>query len=93
MVNWVKVDDFVPEIAQEPWSMSWYEWKTGTTEFEDFLKNPLPILIQDFPEVKPDWRVITEIVNHEKGFLGMACCSSCIVMPDSKTVRLVLYKH
>ena len=93
MANWVLIDDHVQEIANEPWSLSWREWKSGTKEFEDFLHNPLPVIKQDFPQVEADWRVVTEIVNHERSLLGSAVCNGCMIMPENKTVKLTLYKH
>lgn len=93
MANWVQVDDHVQEIAQEPWSMAWREWKSGSSEFNDFLMNPLPEIMKDFPLVQADWRVTSEIVNHERSLLGSAVCNTCIIMPDTKTVKLMFYKH
>jgi len=46
MADWVKVDNYVAEIREEPWSLYWKEWKSGSEEFEKFLHDPLPVLVE-----------------------------------------------
>ncbi len=93
MPKWVKIDNYVKEIAAEPWSMYWTEWKSGTKEFNDFLLNPIEFLSTSIDEVGRDFKVSTEILNHEIGLLGSAVCTGLMVMPASKLVKMTLYKH
>lgn len=93
MADWVKVDNFVAEIKEEPWSLYWKEWKSGSEEFEKFLHDPLPVLVEQIEECQKDWKVTTEILNHHAGFLGTAVCSTGMFVPSSKSAKITLYKH
>ena len=63
----VKVDDVSKEIAAEPWSLYWKEFKSGTPEFEEFLHEPAKHVAQNISGGS-DWNVSTYVVNHEIGF-------------------------
>jgi hypothetical protein len=80
--TWVRIDDFVQEIRDEPWSMYWTEWKSGTNEFQNFLLDPLNTMIADRIEaVSNSWSV------------NWAVCTILIVMPQEKQVKVLLFKH
>lgn len=93
MSDWIKVDDTVQDIDEEPWSLYWREWKSGTEEFETFLHEPLRVLTEQIEGCGNDWRVNTEIINHENGLVSTAVCTMVQVMPDLKTAKVTLYKH
>ena len=93
MVDWVRVDDSVPEIADEPWSLFWHEFKSDAVEFDRILKDPLSVLKQDFPEIDETWNINTELLNHQAGLLLSAVCSATFVFPEIKMVKILYYKH
>ena len=93
MTDYVKIDDFVKEIADEPWSLYWSEMKSESDEFIEFMKNPLPVLQRSFPQVDSTWHIDTEIVNHQKGLLLTAVCQAAFIFDEIKLVKIIMYKH
>jgi len=93
MAGWILVDDHLKEIADEPWSLYWREFKSDTDEFRSFLLDPKPILMNEIPRVSEDYQVSSEILNHEISLRYQAVCTLGIVMPDEKRVKLLFYKH
>lgn len=93
MTKWVKVDDFIREILEEPWSMYWAEMKSTSEEFLDFLKDPIKSLSSDIEDVDNDFQVTSEILNHDAGLTECAVCTVGIVMPIEKRVKIMMYKH
>lgn len=94
MAKWVRVDDFVKEILEEPWSLYWHEWESGTKEFEDFLLDPLSVLSKDISLVSAHaWTVSTEILNHESSLKSSIVCTILIAMPAEKRLKVLLYNH
>ncbi len=93
MAVWEKLDDVSKNIASEPWSLYWIEWKSGTKEFEEFLHNPLAHSADSFEGVDRNWTVQTNVIGHEGGLMQSAVCSLALVDRDRKTVFLTLYKH
>jgi hypothetical protein len=91
--GWVYLDELSPDIRDEPWSLYWKEWKSGTPEFEALLHDPLEVLSKQIPGVTREWTVATEFVNHERGLSNNIVCKLAMVMPDEKRVLLLFYKH
>lgn len=91
--KWEKLDDVSKNIGNEPWSLYWHEFKSGTKEFEDFLHNPIELLTTAADGVDSTFAVQTTVLNHENGLRGSAVCTVAIVDPDKKRVYLTLYKH
>lgn len=88
-----KIDAVAPYIADEPWSMYWAEFKSGTQEFEDFLHNPLEFYVENIEEVDDSWSIQTDILCHEHGIVESAVCKITFVLPKYKLVKATLYKH
>jgi hypothetical protein len=80
--KWEKLDNVSKNIAEEPWSLYWNEFKSGTKEFENFLHDPLKTLVTAVDGVDRKFTVNTTVVNHEKGLNLSAVCSLCIVDPE-----------
>ena len=94
MAKWVLVDDHVKEIKAEPWSLYWREWSSSSTEFQDFLVDPLKTIIADkIKGVSQTWSVNTEVLNHAIPLKMREVCLLMIVMPKEKRIKLLLYKH
>jgi hypothetical protein len=91
--QWVSIDAVSDEIRDEPWSLYWREWKSGTEDFERFLHEPLAVLGESFDAVADDWIVTTQVVNHQHGLNYTAVCTLAIVMPTNRSVLVTLYKH
>jgi hypothetical protein len=91
--RWVSIDEVSTEIREEPWSLYWREWKSGTAEFERFLHEPLSVLSEELDGVASDWSVTTQIINHDHGLGMTAVCSLAMVVPENKTALLTIYKH
>jgi hypothetical protein len=93
MAVWEKLDDVSKNIADEPWSLYWSEYKSGTEEFEDFLHDPLSVLVKACSGVDRTWNVQTSIIGHEIGFRKDAVCSTVLVDPIRKIAYVTFYKH
>ena len=93
MTTWEKLDDVSKSIAEEPWSLYWKEFKSGTDEFEQFLHNPLSQMTKAFEGVNREWTVQTNVIGHEQGLVMSVVCGVALVDPQKKTVFLTLYKH
>lgn len=93
MSDWIKIDNFVREIAEEPWSLYWKEWKTGTREFEDYILNPLPHLAREIEGVDSSWTVSSELLNHHIPHVSNAVCNVGMIMYEEKRIKLLFYKH
>ncbi|MFE9883274.1 hypothetical protein [Streptomyces sp. NPDC005784] len=90
---WTKIDDVSQEIRDEPWSMYWREWKTGSDPFEEFLHDPVGVLAEEIAEVGPDWTVTTTVANHQVGLRASPICIVAMVVPNERRAYLWLYKH
>jgi len=90
--RFVKVDDHVAEVAEEDWSVYWAEHKSDTSDFQEFLRNPKPVL-QERLGIADDYRIETTIVNHEIGMAISSVCSLISVFPRERLIYLLLYKH
>ncbi len=88
-----KIDEVAPYIREEPLSLYWAEFKSGSKEFEDFLHNPLEFYASNIEEVDHTWNVQTDIVGHEHGMLNSAVCKLSFVFNKYKLVKATLYKH
>lgn len=93
MSEWILVDNKVQEIADEPWSLYWREFKSDTDEFRAFLLDPKPILMREIRGISSDYKVTSEVLNHEISLRYQAVCTICIVMPDEQRVKVLFYKH
>jgi hypothetical protein len=90
--EWEKLDDVSQNIREEPWSLYWREWKSGTRAFEDFLHDPGKELVRS-GLARRGYSVQTNIINHERGLRVTAVCTMVIVDPRSKAAYITLYKH
>ena len=88
----VKIDDYVEEVAEEPWSLYWSEHKTDSDDFDRFWRNPKEYLQQQIG-VPDDYQVETQVVNHQVGLMVDPVCRITLVMPREKRVLTLLYKH
>lgn len=93
MPDWVKIDDVSPEINDEPWSLYWAEFKSGTDEYETFLHDPLTHFKDVFEGVDDDWQVTTILANHQRPLTVSAHCWPTFVFPETKSILSVAYKH
>lgn len=93
MPEWVKIDNVSREIEEEPWSLYWTEMKSESDEFEAFLRNPRESLMSGIREVRDDFAITTEHLNHEVGFRTSAVCQVVMVMPEERRVKVMTYKH
>jgi hypothetical protein len=91
--QWVKIDDVSQEIRDEPWSLYWAEFKSGTEEYERFLHDPLAHFKEVFDGVEDDWRITTVLANHERPMNITSHCWPTFVFPETKTIVSVAYKH
>lgn len=91
--KFVKVDDHVAEINEEPWSLYWAEHKSGNLEFDNFLKNPLPSISAKLGMDLSGYRLQTIVANHQVPMLISAVCTLIMVMPEEKTIHMTIYKH
>ncbi|MFD5552725.1 hypothetical protein ACFWIA_02665 [Streptomyces sp. NPDC127068] len=91
--SWTKIDDVSQEIREEPWSLYWREWKTGTEPFEELLHDPVGVLAEQIEEVGPDWTVTTTVANHHVGLKASPICIVATVVPNERRAYLWLYKH
>ena len=62
--EWVKLDDVSDQVRGENWSLYWGEAKSDSDYFARLLREPLAVLQEEIDGVGPDWRVITQMVNH-----------------------------
>lgn len=90
--KFVKIDDHVQDVAEEPWSLYWGESKTGTPDFEKFILDPLPVLV-DRLGISDDYHVQTTLLNHHIPHSHTSVCSTMMVIPKEKRVVMTLYKH
>jgi hypothetical protein len=90
---WTKIDDVSKDIRDEPWSMYWREWKTGSEPFEKFLHDPVRMLADELTEVEQDWSVTTTVANHQVGLSRSPICIVATVVPEERRAYLWLYKH
>jgi hypothetical protein len=98
MTKWRRIDDVVPEIAAEPWSLFWGEMDVPSVELEAFMTDPLSALKLKVPEMDATWRVNTSIIGHEislnaHGGSTGPICMVLLLDPRSKTGFVTLYKH
>jgi hypothetical protein len=91
--EWVKLDDVSEEIRNESWSLYWAEAKSESDRFEQLLRDPLPILVEEIDEVEGDWHVMSQFVSHHFPHKKSLVCRVAMVMPELKTVLLIYYKH
>ncbi len=91
--EWVKLDDVSDQVRGENWSLYWGEAKSDSDYFARLLREPLAVLQEEIDGVGPDWRVITQMVNHHVPYVSDAVCRVALVMPEEKTVLLIFYKH
>ncbi|ADQ69399.1 hypothetical protein C499_12535 [Halogeometricum borinquense DSM 11551] len=92
-LDWVSIDESVPEIDEEPWNLYWHEFKSGSDEFEKFIHNPLAVLANSIEEVDESFHITTNIVNHHRGLAMTEVCTMPMVMAEYETVHVLLYKH
>lgn len=91
--EWVKLDDVSEQIREENWSLYWAEAKSESDRFEQLLRDPLSILVEDLDEVEDDWHVISQFINHHLPHRQNLVCRVAMVMPEIKTALLTYYKH
>ena len=93
MPTWDKLDEQNKNIKMESWSLYWSEFKSGTSEFEEFLHNPLKVLSQSIDEIDSSWTVYTNILNHEVGLQKDEVCSLCMTDQKKKIAYMTFFKH
>jgi len=91
--EWVKLDDVSEQIRNENWSLYWAEAKSESDRFEQLLRDPLPILVEELDEVEDDWHVISQFISHHFPHRQSLVCRVVMVMPEIKTALLTYYKH
>jgi hypothetical protein len=89
----VRIDDSVPEIADENWSLYWSEMKSTSDYFEMLLRQPLAVVKDEIPQVDDTWHVTTQVLNHHVPLTRDPVCRLTMVMPEEKMVLNLLYKH
>ena len=90
--SWVKVDDYVKEIAEESWSSYWIEM--SSEEALDFFQDPATKLRED-GLIEKDYRVEFREVNPNQPLTvaGPPVCCGIVVFPREKIALITSYRH
>ncbi|MBT2439759.1 hypothetical protein J7E93_06410 [Streptomyces sp. ISL-36] len=89
--DFVRIDDHVQQIQDEPWSMYWGEMRAG--EALKFIQDPVPALKERGVDAD-DYSVQVNILNSEASAIPtQPICIVAMVFPNEKAAFITSYRH
>lgn len=90
--DFIKIDDHVRQIGEEPWSLYWGEM--SGSEFEKFSRDPQGVLKDHGVNAEGcRFQILNLNANASRYGAAHIVCSSHFVMPDERAVFVVTFCH